>query len=323
VTSRTMETPVPAAPQRPAATAERFRDRLARELADRYTLEDADEPAREGVVRVFAAWDRRYDRRVILKVIHASLASQIDVERFVREIRLTGRLTHPHILPLLDSGEVAGSPWFAVPALDGETLRALLARKGAIPTLEAVQLTLDLADALGYAHAQGIIHRDVSPENVMVVGGDALLTNLGVARALDQATGAGLTATGTLVGSPAYMSPEQAEGARRVDARTDVYSLGAVLFEMLVGEPLFSGPTPQAIMAKRRAEPTIDPRRIEGLPGELAAVLRKALARDVGQRYASMGELAAALRPGTSAARPQSGSWQDLLAGLMRRWIRP
>ena len=220
-------------------------------------------------------------------------------------IRLTGKLLHPHILPLLDSGEVAGRPWYAVPRPKGETLRSRLSREGRIRVEEAVRLTLELAEALGQAHAEGIVHRDVSPENVLLgdspqaagtTGGcHALLTNLGLARALDVAAGAELTATGTLVGTPGYMSPEQAEGARTVDARSDVYSLAAVLFEMLTGEALFSGPTPQAIMAKRAAEPTPSGVRFAELPDGLVLALRTALAAKPSDRYPSAAAFASAI----------------------------
>jgi serine/threonine-protein kinase len=316
--------PLPAPPVPPPSTPaspgprERFMDRLARDLADRFELEEARESRTEGAVRLIPARDRRHDRRVILKVIHPALASQIDVERFVREIRLTAKLLHPNILPLLDSGEVAGRPWFATPALEGETLRARLSREQTIPPDEAIRLALDLADALGYAHGRGIVHRDVTPENVVLAGGHALLTNLGVARALDTAAGGTLTDTGALVGSLAYMSPEQSEGSRHLDARSDVYALGAVLFEAVTGEPLFSGPSAQAILAKRSAEPTPGPDRLAGVPTPLAAVIRRALASDRNDRYPSMGELRAALE-GTSTAGPSARwSWRSL-----RSWFRP
>lgn len=310
--------PLPAASAPHPTASERFSGRLARELADRYVLEDEQETGGEGGVRLYRARDRRHDRRVTLKVVHPALASQIDVERFVREIRLTGKLLHPHILPLLDSGEVAGRPWFAIPLPEGETLRARLIREVTIAPPEAVRVALELADGLGYAHRHGIVHRDVSPENVILAGGHALLTNLGVARALDTAAEAALTDTGTLIGSAAYMSPEQAEGARTVDGRSDLYALGAVLFEMLTGEPLFSGPTRQAIMAKRAATPAPEGWRFAQLPAALPGVLTRALARDRDRRYPSMDEFASAL--GT-ALRPGPGrrwSWPKLTAWLER-----
>jgi DNA-binding SARP family transcriptional activator len=294
----------------PLAPAERFRQRLEREMADRYVLEGEAETSGDGSVRLVRARDRRHDRPVTLKVIHPALASQIDVERFIREIRLTGKLLHPHILPLLDSGEVAGRPWYAMPRPEGESLRERLSREGRVPVEEALRLTRELADGLGHAHAHGIVHRDVTPENVLLAGGHALLTNLGVARALDSAAGASLTDTGMLVGTPAYMSPEQAEGQGTVGVRSDVYSLAAVLFEMLTGEPLFSGPTPQAIMAKRAAEATPSAARLAGVSTALVLVIRKALARSPGDRYPSAPAFGAALNE--SLHRPPGGSWRWL-----------
>ena len=308
----------PAAPAPRPTGSERFEDRLARELADRYVLEDEGDTGGEGGVRLYRARDRRYDRRVTLKVVHPALASQIDVERFVREIRLTGKLLHPHILPLLDSGEVGGRPWFAVPLPEGETLRARLSREAAVAPPEAVRLALELADALGCAHRHGIVHRDVSPENVILAGGHALLTNLGVARALDTAAEAALTDTGTLIGSAAYMSPEQAEGAPTVDGRSDLYALGAVLFEMLAGEPLFSGPTPQAIMAKRAAAPMPERWRLAQFPAALRGVLMRALAHDRDRRHASMDELASALGKAMPAGLGRRWSWRELTTWLDR-----
>jgi serine/threonine protein kinase len=292
---------------------ERFHDQLARELADRFLLEQPSEPAREGAIRMLPARDRRHDRRVVLKVLQPSLASQLDVERFVREIRLTGRLLHPHILPLLDSGEVAGRPWFALPDLGGETLRGRLDRESSLPVEEAARLVGELAEALGYAHRHGTLHRDVSPENVLLADGHALLTNLGLARALDSAAAGRLTDTGMLVGPAAYMSPEQAAGHAELDPRSDIYSLAAVLFEMLVGEPLFSGPTPQAIMAKRAAAPMPGPWQLREMTRPVATVLRRSLAESPEARYRSMAEFAAALAGAVAAGEPRRAWWRGVL----------
>jgi len=309
----------PAEAEQVPVSREHFADRLARDLADRYAIEQGPEVGREGPVRLFRARDRRHDRLVGLKVLHSALASQIDAERFVREIRLTGRLAHPHILPLLDSGEVGGRPWFSVPWHEGETLRARLGREGPLPVAEALRLTRELADALAYAHTHGVVHRDVSPENVLLAEGHALLTNLGLARALDSAAAAGLTDSATLVGTPAYMSPEQAEGKREADTRSDVYSLAAVLFEMLLGEPLFSGPTPQAIMAKRAAEPTPTRARLAPLPSGLVPVLRKALAQAPAERFQSVNLLVSAL---DDADQGESARWPRLRSALLRSLAR-
>jgi DNA-binding SARP family transcriptional activator len=292
---------------------ERFADRFAGDLADRYTFDCESEPGREGAVRLCRAHDRRHDRIVGVKVLVPSLASHIDAERFVREIRLTGKLAHPNILPLLDSGEVGGRPWFAVPWHEGETLRARLARDGVLPAAEAWRLIREVADALQYAHGSGVVHRDVCPENILLSGGHAILTNLGLARALDSAAASRLTESATLVGTPAYMSPEQADGHGEVDGRSDVYALGAVLFELLSGEPLFSGPTVQAIMAKRAAHPTPPRDRLRDLPAGAPAILRKALARSPADRYQSIAAMAKAL---DAVARDSAPRWPRLVSRL-------
>jgi serine/threonine-protein kinase len=298
-----------------AEEARRFRERLERELAGRYALEAPVEPGRDGTVRLFPARDLRHDRPVTLKVLHPALASQLDIERFLREIKLTARLQHPHILPLLDSGDVGGRPWYVTPRPDdAETLRARLNRDVPLAAEEAARLARELADALEHAHAHGVLHRDVSPENVLLAGGHALLTNLGVARALDAAAGPKLTETGMLLGSAAYMSPEQATGEQALDGRSDIYSLGAVLFEMLMGEALFSGPTPQAIMAKRAAPPGAPLReRLAAVPGGLAGALARALAHRPDERFRSAHEFGAALDPTGPRTTRASARW--------RRWL--
>jgi serine/threonine protein kinase len=252
---------------------------------------------------------------VVLKVLHPSLASMLDVDRFLREIKLTARLRHPHILPLLDSGEVNGRPWFAMPEIGGVSLRVRLAAQGRIPLDEVIGTAQELAGALDHAHRHGVLHRDVSPENILLAEGHALLTNLGVARALDAAATPNLTETGMLVGSPAYVSPEQSAGDTPLDGRSDQYSLGCVLYEMLAGEPLFSGPTPQAIMAKRAAHRPVSLEQSGLVPPEVAAVLARALAADPQRRFATAGEFAAALAaPSAPSAKPHR-PWL--------RWLRP
>lgn len=210
---------------------------------------------------------------MILKVVHPALASVIDVDRFLREIKLTARLGHPHILPLLDSGEVGGCPWYAAPEIGGVSLRHRLAREAPVPLEESIRVAQQIAGALDHAHRHDVIHRDIAPESILLAEGHAVLTNLGVARALDAAVGPKLTETGIVVGSPAYLSPEQSAGAATLDGRSDQYSLGCVLFEMLVGEPLFSGPTPQAIVAKRAAHRPRGQEQLQLLPPVVAAAL--------------------------------------------------
>jgi DNA-binding SARP family transcriptional activator len=291
---------------------ESFVARLERALAGRYVFDGSPEIGRDGSARLIRARDLRHDRPVTLKVVHPALASVLDVERFLREIKLTARLQHPHILPLYDSGEIDGRPWYATARPSGETLRGRLSRGERIATSEALQLAGELADALEHAHANGVLHRDVTPENVLLSGGHAILTNLGVARALDAAAGPKLTETGVMVGTPAYMSPEQATDGP-VDRRTDVYGLGCVVFEMLTGEPVFSGPTPQAIMAKRAAEPALSADRLEALPSGVAPVVAKALAARPDDRYPSAAAFAAALAGFEAPPGKEAGRWRGWL----------
>jgi DNA-binding SARP family transcriptional activator len=268
--------------------ARQLRDQLEAALADRYLImHEATAGRNTGPTRSYVARDLRHARTVIVKALHPSLASLIDVERFVREIAFTARLNHPHIVPLLESGEVNGRPWFTIPNVAGETLRERLTRDGRLQTEEALRLAAELAEALDHAHRHGIIHRDVAPENILLAEGHALLSNLGVARALDAAATPQLTETGMLIGTPAYMSPEQASGERPVDGRSDVYSLGCVLYELLAGEPLHSGPTPQAIVAKRRIDPAPKLRSLQGVPDSDVSALLKALEPDPAARFVS------------------------------------
>jgi DNA-binding SARP family transcriptional activator len=306
----------------------KVRERLEAALADRYVVE-RELARREGTTRVFLARDVRHDRPVALKVLHPALASALDLQRSVREVEVTARLQHPHILPVLDSGEVGGRPWFATPYLEGESLRDRLIREKQFPMAAALEITLDVADALDYAHRQGIIHRDVRPENILLAEGHALVTNFGLARAIQAAAGSKLTATGMLVGAPAYMSPEQAR-EEPVDARTDLYSLGCVLHEMVVGEPPFSGPTPEAIMAKRAADPGLPagPPRPD-IPPAVADVLAQVLTRSAAERLTA-GELIQRLKhlsssaPESPAVEIPNGTRQEEIPGQakpLRTWL--
>ena len=247
---------------------------------------------------VYLAQDLRHDRPVALKVLHAELAQSLGPDRFLREIRLSARLQHPHILPVLDSGEAAGQLWFAMPFVDGGTLRQRLVRETQLPIDDAVRLTREVADALDYAHQQGVIHRDIKPENVLLGRGHALVADFGIARALAAKGDAGserLTETGVTIGTPHYMSPEQASGERNLDARTDIYSLGCVLYEMLAGEPPFTGPTQQAILAKRLREPAPRVSTVREVYPSLEQALTRALARTPADRFATASQFASAL----------------------------
>jgi serine/threonine protein kinase/tetratricopeptide (TPR) repeat protein len=266
---------------------------LANALRDRYVLER--ELGRGGMATVYFAHDLRHDRPVALKVLHRELAATLGPERFLREIRTTARLDHPHILPVFDSGEAGGLLWYTMPYVDGETLRGRLRREVQLPVDEAVRLAGEVADALDYAHRHGVVHRDVKPENILLSEGHARVADFGVARALEAASGSQLTETGLAVGTPTYMSPEQAS-AGTVDARSDVYALGCVVYEMLAGEPPYSGPTPQAILAKRFTDPVPSIHRIRDVvPDLLDRAISKALARLPADRFQTAAEFGRAI----------------------------
>jgi eukaryotic-like serine/threonine-protein kinase len=204
-----------------------------------------------GMATVYLAHDLRHGRDVALKVLHPDLGSALGPERFQREIRLAARLQHPHILTVLDSGENAGRLWFTMPFVEGESLRDRLIRERQLPVADAVRIAMQAAQALQYAHQHGVIHRDIKPENLLLTeDGNTLVADFGIARSLTP-SGSRLTETGLTLGTPAYMSPEQASGESDIGALSDIYSLGIVLYEMLAGEPPFTGPTPAAVIAKR------------------------------------------------------------------------
>ncbi len=250
---------------------------------------------------VYRARDLKHDRLVALKVLHSELAATLGPERFQREIKVAARLQHPHVLTVLDSGEGAGQLWYTMPFVEGESLRERLTRERQLPLDDPLQITREVADALGYAHSEGIIHRDIKPENLLLSHGHALVADFGVARALQSAAGERLTEMGMAVGTPAYMSPEQATADRELDARSDIYSLGCVLYEMLAGEPPYTGPSAQAVIAKRFSEPIPHVRTMrEGVPEAIERVVTRALAKARADRYSSAAEFAEALRPTSS-----------------------
>jgi eukaryotic-like serine/threonine-protein kinase len=262
---------------------------------------------------VYLAQDLKHERPVALKVLHPELSAILGTERFLREIRLTARLQHPHILTLLDSGEAAELLWYTMPYVEGESLRDRLKREQQLPLGDAVRITTEVALALDYAHRHGVVHRDIKPENILLSDGQALVADFGVARALEQGSESKLTETGLAVGTPAYMSPEQASGGP-VDARSDIYALGCVLYEMLAGEPPYTGPTPQAIIAKRFADPVPLIRHVrERVPEAVEEALSQALAKAPGDRFPTAAEFAHVLtefttqRTGAPASGPRSG----------------
>ena len=275
-----------------------LRAQLQAELADAFAVER--ELGRGGMATVYLAHDRKHDRPVALKVVHPEIAESLGRERFTREIRLAANLQHPHILSVYDSGETAsGQLWFTMPYVDGENLRDRLLRERQLPIEDALRIAREVARALDFAHRRGVVHRDVKPENILLSDGQALVADFGIARALGGDGGEsprGLTQTGTVVGTPRYMSPEQASAEPTLDARTDVYSLGAVLFEMLAGEPPFTGATAQAILAKMLSgEPPSVRRGRPAVPAAVDAVISTALAPTPADRYASAAAFAAAL----------------------------
>ncbi len=267
---------------------------LSDALRDRYALER--ELGRGGMATVYLAHDLKHDRPVALKVLHSEMAASLGTQRFQREIRLVARLQHPHIMTVLDSGDAAGRLWFTMPYIEGESLRDRLQRERQLPMEDALRITLEAAQGLQYAHAHGVVHRDIKPENIWLTSdGSTLVADFGIARALD-GEDSRLTETGLAIGTPDYMSPEQASADRVIDARTDVYALGSVLYEMLAGEPPFTGPTMQAIMARRLTEPAPSVRRGRpGVPEEGDAAIRRALAPIAADRFATAGDFARTL----------------------------
>src|SRR2546426_4789068 len=229
------------------------RERINAALAGRYAIER--ELGSGGMATVYLADDLKYHRKVAVKVLRPELASVLGPDRFLREVEIAAKLNHPHILALYDSGEAGGLLFYVMPYVKGESLRHKLEREQQLPIDEALRITRQVASALAHAHDQGVIHRDVKPENILLYESEAMVADFGIALAVSAAAGERLTETGLVVGTPEYMSPEQALGERELHARSDVYSLGCVLYEMLAGEPPFTGPTAQAVIAKRLADP--------------------------------------------------------------------
>jgi len=267
-------------------------EQLNRALVSRYRLDR--ELGRGGMATVYLAEDLRHDRRVALKVLHPELSSSLGPDRFLREIKLAARLNHPHIVPLYDSGEAAGFLFYVMPVVEGESLRDRLLRDGQIPVDEALQLTRGIASALDYAHRNNIVHRDIKPENVMLQEGEVM--DFGIAKAVSVAAGDTLTQTGMMVGTPAYVSPEQAAGDAVVDGRSDQYSLACVLYEMISGRKPFTGATAQAVLSKRFTEPVPSIRSVYSMASEeVETALHKALAKEASERFSTTMEFARAL----------------------------
>jgi len=293
-------------------------DRLVAALADRYRL--LREVGAGGMATVYLAEDPKHDRKVAVKVLRPELAAVIGAERFLTEIKTTANLQHPHILPLFDSGTVDGTVFYVMPFVEGESLRDRLDREKQLSVTDAVRITSEVASALDYAHRHGVIHRDIKPENILLHDGRALVADFGIALAVSRSDGGTrMTETGMSLGTPHYMSPEQAMGERDLDARTDTYALGCVLYEMLTGEPPFNGPTAQAIVARVMTD---QPRSItsqrHSVPPNVEAAIRTALEKVPADRFASAAEFATALgSPGyvgttaftTVTAAPPRRAW--------------
>ena len=275
---------------------------LAAALGNRYAFDR--ELGRGGMATVFLAHDRKHHRDVAIKVLRPEVARVLGADHFLREIEIAARLAHPHIVPLYDSGRADDSLYYVMPYVDGETLRGRLQREKQLPLDDALRITREVADALSYAHALGIVHRDIKPENVLFEAGHAVVSDFGIARAITAAGGERLTASGIVLGTPAYMSPEQATGRMEVDARSDVYALGCVLYEMLAGEPPFTGATPQAILARKSmgVVPQLSVVR-ELVPPGVERAIHRALAKAPADRFATANEFVDTLGDRSSAPR--------------------
>jgi TolB-like protein len=283
---------------------------LTTALAGRYRIER--ELGAGGMATVYLARDLKHDRDVALKVLRPELAAALGAARFLQEIRISAKLDHPHILTLIDSGEGSGFVWYVLPYVRGESLRARLTREKQLSIGEVVRIATQVAAALDYAHRHGVIHRDIKPENILLHEGEAVVADFGIALAVQEAGGQRVTESGLSLGTPQYMSPEQATGGRELDARSDVYSLAAVVYEMLAGEPPHTGPTAQAVIAKLLTQRPTRIRTVrDSVPEGIDTAVAKALAKVPADRFAGAAEFAAAL------AAPGSGS----AAGWRRRRV--
>jgi tetratricopeptide (TPR) repeat protein len=321
-----LEPPGPPAPLVPG-----FEATLRDALAGRYTLER--EIGRGGMATVYLAEDVRHHRQVAIKVLHPELGAVLGADRFLREIGIAARLNHPHILPLHDSGTLdldLGRPvlFYAMPYVAGRSLRERLREELQLPIDEAIGIARQVADALDHAHRQGVIHRDIKPENILLADGQAVLADFGIARALDVAGGDRLTETGLTIGTPVYMSPEQSAGSTRLDGRSDIYALGCVLYEMLGGQPPFTGPSPQAILARHAIDPVPSLRTLRAtVPRALGQVVTQALAKVPADRFPTarafsdaLGDVAAA-PAGSADTSPTIAVKVRRMAARQRRWM--
>jgi TolB-like protein/tRNA A-37 threonylcarbamoyl transferase component Bud32 len=289
--------------------------RLKQALADRYTIER--ELGRGGMATVYLAEDLKHRRQVAIKVLHPELAASLGVERFVREIEIAANLTHPHILPLFDSGEADGFLYYVMPFIKGESLRDRLQREGKLSIPQAIRLTDQVASALSHAHELGLVHRDIKPENILLAGDQAIVADFGIARAVQVAGGERLTGTGLAIGTPAYMSPEQAVGDKNIDLRSDVYALGCVVHEMVSGHAPFEGATPQELLAKHAVDTVPRLRtRDPSIPLFVERAVGRALAKQPADRFQTASAFAEALTTELVVARVGRPRWpRRVMAG--------
>jgi serine/threonine-protein kinase len=269
-----------------------LQERLQAGLGGRYAIER--ELGQGGMAVVFLAHDSRHERKVAVKVLRPEVSAEIGADRFLREIKMAAGLTHPHILPVYDSGEAEGLLFYVMPSMEGRSLRERLDRERQLPLEESLRITREVASALDYAHRHGVVHRDIKPENILLHEGNAMVADFGIGKALSSR--ASITQTGIVVGTPAYMSPEQASGGTELDGRSDLYSLGCVLYEMLSGEPPFTGPTAQAIIAKRFVAEIPKVRTARDVPEAVDRAVTRALSRTPVDRFPTAAEFAEALR---------------------------
>ena len=248
-----------------------------------------------GMASVYLAEEPRHSRQVALKVLRPHLALTLGTDRFLREIKVTAKLTHPHILPLFDSGEAGGFLFYTMPFVEGESLRSLMHREGQLSIMDALRITKEIADALGFAHTRNVVHRDIKPENVLLQAGHAVVSDFGIAKAVTEAGGQDLTATGLALGTAQYMSPEQASGSTRLDGRSDMYSLGCVLYEMLAGDPPFTG-SREVIFARKTFDNVPPMRTVRNtIPPALDEAVARSLSKVPADRFRTMQEFIDAL----------------------------